>query len=124
MLFDWPGVNHIRPLIMSGGPYIYDPESKKFVTRVSSETQAAPVSAAPEPAVPEDIPAPPPKVNQRQPLSRERRKLMTWLASVVLFLAWLLLLAVWTRQLSWRSDVPTAAPRRANTEFPKESFPK
>jgi len=109
---------------MSGGPYIYDSESKKFVTRASSETPPAPVTAAPAPAVPEDVPAPPPKVRQRQPLSRERRKLMTWLASVVLFLAWLLLLAVWTRQLSWRSDVPTAAPRRVNTEFPKESFPK
>jgi hypothetical protein len=106
-----------EPETMSGGPYIYDRELKKFVMRPSSEPQREPL-----PDLPDEVSLPPPRIKPSP--SRERRKLIVWLASACLFLAWLILLTVWTRRTSLRVEWPVTSSRPAPAEFPREDFGK
>jgi hypothetical protein len=105
---------------MNGGPYIYDPESKKFVMRPAAEPERKPLTNLPDPADEPSLPAP--KV--RPPPPRERQKVIVRVVSLVLFLAWLILLTVWTRKLSSRIQAPGASSSSLPSEFPKEMFPK
>ena len=106
------------PMTMSGGPYMYDHESRRFVVRPSSEPQRKPVTDLPDEPV-----LPSPKV--KPPLSRERRRLIVWLVSGGLLLGWLILLTVWTRQLSSSVQLPIGSSRPSLPEnFSKEDFLK
>lgn len=107
-----------NPETMNGGPYIYDPELKKFVLRPSPEPQRQPLADAPDTPDEPSLPAPWVKA----PPSIERRKLIVRLASVALFLLWLVLLALWARQLSSRIGAPRASSPTAPAEIPKEIF--
>ena len=109
-----------NPETMNGGPYIYDPKSKKFMMRPSSEPQRQPLADAPDTPDEPSLPA----ARVKPPPSRERQKLVVRLASVALFLVWLALLALWTRQLSSRIGAPRASSSSAPSELPKEIFSK
>jgi hypothetical protein len=108
------------PLTMSGGPYTYDPESKRFVMRPSAEPPREPLADLPDSSDDPSLPSP----RVKPPPSRIRRRLVMWLVSLVLFLAWLLLLAMWLRQGSSRIGAPSASSRSIAEEFPKETFSK
>ena len=109
---------------MSGGPYIYDPESKKFVTRPSAEPQRDVLKELPGAPDEPSLPSPPVK----PPPSRGRGKLVVWLVSASLFLIWLILLTIWTRRISSRMDpslTPSIAPSQPiAAELRKENFSK
>jgi len=105
------------PLPMNSGPYIYDAESKKFVMRPTSELRRDPL-----PDLPDEPSLPSPRVKP-QP-SRDRRKLIVWLVSAGLFLVWLILLTLWTRQTSSRTRAPIILPASSSGELSREKLPK
>ena len=111
--------------IMNGGPFIYDRESKKFVMRPSAELPRKPVTDLKD--APEEPSLPLPTAVKPSP-SRDRRKLIVWLASASLFLMWLILLTIWTRRISSRMDpsfTPSLAPSQPiAAELRKENFSK
>lgn len=101
---------------MSGSPYIYDPETRNFVTRSSPAEAKLPPAAAPVERSPAPAPArvgPPPSVR--------REKLILWLAVLVLFVAWLVLLSLWPRRSSSGGMAPTTSPHPIPADFPKEA---
>jgi hypothetical protein len=97
---------------MSGSPYIYDPESKQFVMRPSPELLRQPVADVAD--------EPPPLV--KPPPVRERRKLVMWLVSTGLFLVWLILLVMWTRQISPQVRTPAVAQWAVPEKVSKEEL--
>ena len=104
------------PLSMSGGPYIYDPETRNFVSRSSSAEAKLPPAATSVERSPVPAPArvgPPPSVR--------REKLILWLAVLVLFVAWLVLLSLWPRRSSSGGRAPTTSPHPIPADFPKEA---
>jgi hypothetical protein len=106
------------PLTMSGGPYIYDREAKRFVVRPSAQPRREAL-----PDLPDEPSLPPPGVVKR-PLSRERRRLVVWLASACLLVVWLILLTLWTRQLPSRMRMPLVLPESLPGALFKKELPK
>lgn len=100
---------------MSGGPYIYDPETRNFVTRPSSAEAKPPPAVAPV----ETSPAPAP-ARVRPPPAVRREKLILWLAVLVLFVAWLVLLSLWPRRSSSGGRAPMTSSHPIPADFPKE----
>lgn len=117
-------------MIMKGGPFIYDPESKKFVMRSSDEPQRKLLADLPD--APDEISLPPRQV--KLPPSRKKQeriihRIFVWfflpeMMFLGLFLICLVLLALLTRQISSGIGEPSSLLRPVSVEFLKEGVPK
>lgn len=105
---------------MNGGPYIYDPESKKFIMRPAREPQRTPLEKLPD--LPDEPPLLPARIKPHA--FRKRQRLIMWLVFASLFLLWLILLASWTWQVSFNPALPVLSSSSVPAEFLKEDFRK
>jgi hypothetical protein len=107
-------------LTMSGSPYRYDPETKRFVTRAPAAPQRE--LSAKRPAPPNDPSLAAPR--HRPPPSLKRGKLIVWLVFAVLFMIWLVLLVLGTRHVTSKEGTPVLRRESLSEQLSGENPPK